>query len=81
MCSKMLIHFRDEVVLLNRTEASRNKWVQTEPALKGKGNTCKAFIFRKLAFQPGQHSQSTNNSISIYVKQKLYLHVHLENHR
>lgn len=79
--SKMLIHFRDDMVLSKRTEASRNKGVQTEPALKGKEHICKTCIFRKLAFKHGQDCQSTNNAISIYVKQKLYLHVHLKNYR
>lgn len=79
LCSKMLIHFRDEVVLSARTVASRNKVVHIEPALKSKELICKTCIFRKLAFKHGQDCQCANNAISIYVKQKLYLHVHLEN--
>ena len=75
----MLIHFRDEVILSKRTEASRNKGLQIEPAPQGKEHTYKTCIFRKLAFKYCQDCQSTNNAISIYVKQTLYLSVHLEN--
>lgn len=74
----MSIHFRDEVVLSKTAEANRNKGIQTEPALKGKEHICKSCIFRKPASKHEQDCQPTNNAISFYVNQKLYLHVFRE---
>lgn len=64
----------DEAVLSERIEASRNKVIQIE---KGK----ELAFSERLAFKNGQDYQSMNNTLSIHVKQKLYLHVYLENHR